>query len=56
MMRLLQLGRWFFLAMLLVWSLVLLGMLVVGVYAVRTAKELEQQAGKKNQDTHRLAA
>ena len=42
--------------MLLVWALVLLGVLIVGVCAVRTAKELEQQAGEENQDTHRLAA
>jgi hypothetical protein len=56
MMRLLQLGRWFLLAMLLAWAVMLIGGLVVGWYAVRAAKELEQQADKKNQDSHRLAA
>jgi hypothetical protein len=56
MMRLLQLGRWFLLAMLIAWALILIGVLVVGKYTVRTAKELEQQVGKENQDSHRLAA
>jgi len=42
--------------MLLAWTLMLIGGLVVGKYAVRTAKELEQQADKKNQDSHQLVA
>jgi len=56
MMSLLQLGRWFLLVMLVTWTLILIGVLVIGGYTVRAAKKLEQQAGKENQDNHRLAA
>ena len=56
MMRLLQLGRWFLLAMLIAWAVILIAVLVVGSFTVRTARELEQQENKENEDSHRLAA
>ena len=56
MMRLLQLGRWFLLAMVIAWAVILIGVLVVGSFTVRTARKLEHQENKENQDSHRLAA
>jgi hypothetical protein len=56
MIRLLQLGRWFLLAMLLAWALVFIGVLVVAKCGVRVEEELEQQAGEEKQDSHRRVA
>jgi len=56
MMRLLQLGRWFLLVMLITWALILIGILLIGRYTLRTAKELEPPTGEENQDNQKLAA